>query len=93
MILIAVSLLLSVCSKEVKNPLLEKWDTPFDTPPFDEIKNEHYLPAFNEAIKVHNEEIRKIIVPAVIPEGFYREEWCMDAPFTDLTMESSDLDL
>ncbi len=61
MILIAVSLLLSVCSKEVKNPLLEKWDTPFDTPPFDEIKNEHYLPAFNEAIKVHNEEIRKII--------------------------------
>ena len=61
MILIAVSLLLSACSKEVKNPLLEKWDTPFGTPPFDEIKNEHYLPAFNEAIKVHDEEIRKII--------------------------------
>jgi len=61
MIIIAVSLLLSACSTEEKNPLLEKWDTPFGTPPFDEIENKHYLPAFNEAIKVHNEEIRKII--------------------------------
>ena len=61
MILIVASLLLSSCGNEKKNPLLEKWDTPFGTPPFDEIKNEHYLPAFNEAIKAHNEEIRKII--------------------------------
>ena len=61
MILIAVSLLLSACSKDNKNPLLEEWNTPFGTPPFDEIKNEHYLPAFNEAIIRHNEEIKKII--------------------------------
>ncbi|VAX16026.1 Dipeptidyl carboxypeptidase Dcp, partial [hydrothermal vent metagenome] len=61
MITIAAILLLSSCSSnEDKNPLLEKWDTPFETPPFDEIKNEDYLPAFKEAIKLHNEEIEKI---------------------------------
>lgn len=61
MILITVSLLLSSCSSNKENnPLLEKWDTPFGTPPFDEIKNEHYLPAFKEAVKAHDVEITKI---------------------------------
>ena len=32
------------------NPLLSQWETPFGVPPFDKIKNEHYLPAFNEGI-------------------------------------------
>jgi len=43
------------------NPLLEDWKTPFGTPPFDRIKIEHYLPAFNEAIKLHKKEISEII--------------------------------
>lgn len=61
MIIITATLLLSACSSnDEKNPLLEKWDTPFETPPFDEIKNEDYLPAFKEAIKLHNDEIDKI---------------------------------
>ncbi len=29
------------------NPLLMNWDTPYETPPFDLIKDEHYLPALN----------------------------------------------
>ena len=33
------------------NPLLQEWNTPHNTPPFDKIKNEHYLPAFDEAIR------------------------------------------
>ena len=62
MIIIAATLLLSACSGNKEgNPLLEKWNTPFETPPFDEIKNEHYLPAFKEAIKLHNSEIDKIV--------------------------------
>lgn len=43
------------------NPLLQEWDTPFATPPFEKIKNEHYLPAVKEAIRLHEEEIRRII--------------------------------
>ena len=43
------------------NPLLEKWDTPFGTPPFDKIKSEDYLPAFQKAIKSHDEEINSIV--------------------------------
>ena len=42
------------------NPLLMEWNTPFETPPFDKIKTEDYLPAFQKAIKLHNKEIEKI---------------------------------
>ena len=43
------------------NPLLKPFDTPFGVPPYNKIKPEHYLPALKEAIKLHNEEIQKII--------------------------------
>ncbi len=42
------------------NPLLEKFDTPFGVPPFDRIKEEHYLPAFYEGIRQHQAEIERI---------------------------------
>jgi len=42
------------------NPLLVKWNTPYETPPFDKIKPEHYLPAFKHAISIAKEEIREI---------------------------------
>ena len=31
------------------NPLLRPWETPHQTPPFDEITPEHFLPAFEQA--------------------------------------------
>jgi len=43
------------------NPLLQKFTTPFGTPPFEEIKNEHFLPAIQEAIKWGKEDINRII--------------------------------
>ncbi|TDJ04933.1 MAG: M3 family peptidase [Deltaproteobacteria bacterium] len=42
------------------NPLLEKFDTKFETVPFDKIKNEHFLPAIKEAIKKAKEDINNI---------------------------------
>ncbi|MBI5475563.1 MAG: M3 family metallopeptidase [Ignavibacteriales bacterium] len=33
------------------NPFFKEWNTPFQTPPFNEIKLEHYLPAFEEGMK------------------------------------------
>ncbi len=60
MITLLTTLLLASCSNEIKNPLLSKWDTPFETPPFDEIKEEHYLPAFYKSMELHNAEISAI---------------------------------
>ena len=43
------------------NPLLVKFDTPFGVPPFEQIKPEHYMPAFEEGMKQQLEEVQKII--------------------------------
>ena len=44
-----------------RNPLLEEWTTEFGVPPFDQIRTEHYAPAFEEAMKMHNAEIQAIV--------------------------------
>ena len=49
------------------NPLLMDWDTPFGTPPFDLIKQEHYLPAFQEAFALHKAEVEAIVNNAEEP--------------------------
>ncbi len=43
------------------NPLLEKFNTPYNTAPFSKIKNEHYKPAFIEAIKIAKKEVDVIV--------------------------------
>lgn len=43
-----------------ENPLLMEWNTPYNTPPFDKIKEEHYLPAFEHAINMAKNEIKGI---------------------------------
>lgn len=48
--------------KEKMNPFfVEKYDTPFEVPPFDLISEAHYLPAFREGIKRQKDEIQTII--------------------------------
>ena len=42
------------------NPLLHPFNTPFETPPFEEIKTEHFLPAIQVAIQEGKEEVNKI---------------------------------
>lgn len=43
------------------NPFFTEYTTPFQTPPFDKIKIEHYLPAFEEGIKIKRAELDAII--------------------------------
>jgi peptidyl-dipeptidase Dcp len=43
------------------NPLLSSFQTPFETPPFDKIKNEHFLPAIQTAIAEAKAKIQQII--------------------------------
>ena len=61
MVLIFSSLLFASCSNDTKNPLLSKWDTPFETPPFNLIEEAHYLPAYYDAMELHNAEINAIV--------------------------------
>ena len=42
------------------NPLLDDFNTPYNVPPFDKIKTEHFEPAIKEAIKLHEAEINAI---------------------------------
>ncbi|MCH7397087.1 M3 family metallopeptidase [Belliella sp. DSM 107340] len=42
------------------NPLLEKFNTPFDTAPFEKIKTEHFLPAIEEGIQMAKADIETI---------------------------------
>jgi peptidyl-dipeptidase Dcp len=42
------------------NPLLQAWQTPFETPPFADIAPEHFLPAFEQAFADHAAEVAAI---------------------------------
>ncbi len=75
--LICVCLLGMACSKkaeekaeetaEVLNPFFTEFDTPYGVPPFDRIKEEHYVPAFKEGIKQEKMEIDAIAENTVAP--------------------------
>ena len=43
------------------NPLLAEWTSDKNIPPFDKIRTEHYEPAFEVAMKMHNDEIDAIV--------------------------------
>ena len=47
-------------TQATNNPFFGKFKTPFETPPFDQIKVEHYEPAFDEAIKRLDKEVKAI---------------------------------
>ncbi len=42
------------------NPLLAPWSTPFGVPPFDLIRPEHFVPAFDHAMRLHLDEVAAI---------------------------------
>ncbi len=47
--------------EEETNPFFSAYQTPFETPPFDRIKNEHFLPAIKKGIELHQAEIEAIV--------------------------------
>ena len=50
------------------NPLLKPWETPYQTPPFVDIKPEHFLPAFEQAFTDHAAEITAITHDPTVPD-------------------------
>ena len=63
-LLLSVTALVTSCkdgAKQVNNPLMQKFETPFQAPPFDKIKPADYKPAFEEGMKQHKAEIEAIV--------------------------------
>ncbi len=66
--LVIITLSIAACknapeedAKQPNNPLLCAFDNEFNLPPFEQIKNEHFMPAAIEAFAAHNKEIESII--------------------------------
>ena len=60
-VLILGVMAMSLLACNQTNPLLEQPNTPFGVPAFDKVKIEHYLPAFEEAIRQNKAEIDAIV--------------------------------
>lgn len=45
----------------MNNPFFKEWKTPFGTPPFDKIKNEHFMPAYEEGMRQQLAEVEAIV--------------------------------
>ena len=70
--LIAAALLMAVVSctsrqKEHENPFFTEWKTPFGVPPFDQIRNKHYLPAIDSGIALARAEVAVITATKEAP--------------------------
>jgi peptidyl-dipeptidase Dcp len=61
LISIFIGIFIMACSTKNNNPFFSEWDTPFQVPPFDEIKEAHYMPALTEGLDRETKEIDKII--------------------------------
>ena len=55
-------------AQALANPLLKAWRTPLETPPFAEIKPEHFLPAFEQAFADHSAEVAAITHDPALPD-------------------------
>ncbi len=57
---IATLLMTATSASASENPFFTEWNTPFGVPPFDQIKIEHYAPAFEAAMKQQKDEVAAI---------------------------------
>jgi peptidyl-dipeptidase Dcp len=57
------------CKKEIKsdNPFFNEWDTPFEVPPFEQIKTSHFMPAYLKGFEEEKAEIKAIITNSEEP--------------------------
>lgn len=65
-LLVVTSIGMSSCNfnkkqqAENSNPFFQEYDTPFNVPPFEKIKPEHYIPAFKKGMDIHKKEVEAI---------------------------------
>ncbi len=71
LLMLAVLFLAASCTTTTKkrvNPFFAEWDTPFGVPPFDQIAEDHYLPAIDSAIVLARAQIAAITSNAEAPD-------------------------
>ncbi|MCL1893906.1 MAG: M3 family metallopeptidase [Holophagaceae bacterium] len=56
-----------VAQAQEGNPFFQEWKTPFQVPPFSEIKEEHFLPAYKEGMARQKKEVDAIINSTATP--------------------------
>ncbi|MBN1541403.1 M3 family metallopeptidase [candidate division KSB1 bacterium] len=66
-VLFGVCLMVMACGNSGRNPLLSDFDAPFGVPPFEQIKEKHFLPAFDKGIQQNSREIDAIAKNADAP--------------------------
>ena len=67
-LILAASCMMYSCATQTEtNPFLTEFQTPYGVPPFDQIKLEHYEPAFMKGIDEQNANIQAIIDNAEAP--------------------------
>ncbi len=65
---VSIMMLLSSCGdRRAGNPFMADYNTPFGVPPFDQIRNEHFIPAFEEGMLRHEAEIQAIALNPELP--------------------------
>jgi len=69
LVLLSLGFMLTACQQEQKpeNPFFTEFNTPFGVPPFDQINDEHYLPAFEEAVAQREADIDAIVANQEAP--------------------------
>src|ERR1700693_4893302 len=50
------------------NPFFAMWSTSFGVPPFDHIRPEHFMPAFERAFREHEAEVKAIAENSAPPK-------------------------
>ena len=92
---------------KAENPLVQEWNTPFQTPPFDSIRTEDYEPAILYAIEEakkeaienildvawlkKNRDLKGIVVTGCLPQR-YREEILKELPEIDAVLGTGSID-
>lgn len=61
-------LLFSGTTMKAENPFFGEYNTPYNIPPFEKIQIANYMPAFEEAIAQHNQEIAAIVNNRAVPD-------------------------
>ena len=59
-------------SADAVNPFFTEYATPFGVPPFDEIKLEHYKPAFLKGMEEQAKEIDATVRSGPKPQWYFR---------------------
>ena len=47
--------------KAGENPFFTEWNTPYGVPPFDRIRPEHFMPALERGMSLHDAELDAIV--------------------------------